>query len=324
MIRYVTRRIAYMLVTLFVIASVTFFISKMLPGTPFADDKLTPQTREQLFEKYGLDEPLYVQYAKYMINVAQGDLGNSFYFESRPVLQMILERFPVSMFIGVQAVIFGLVVGLVLGIVAALRHNTLWDTAAVVVAVIGVSVPTFVLGPILQYWLGLKLGLFPIAFFESWWHSVLPSLVLSVFVISEVARFTRSEMLEVMGQDYITLAKAKGLSGLAVILRHVLRNSLIPLVTVLAPLTIYLVTGTLIVEQIFSVPGIGEQFVTSVFVSDYSMILGTTLFFSVFFILALLIQDISYGIIDPRIRVAGEGAAAGVTAGDGGDGGGEG
>jgi oligopeptide transport system permease protein len=305
MIRYVARRVVYMLVTLFLIASITFFISKMLPGTPFADPKLTPQVREQLFEKYGLDEPLYVQYAKYMVNVAQGDLGNSYFFESRPVSQMILERAPISAFIGVQAVIFGVVVGLVLGIVAALRHNTLWDTSAVVLAVIGVSVPTFVLGPVLQYWLGLKLGLFPVAFFESWWHSVLPSLTLSVFVISEVARFTRSEMLEVMGQDYITLAKAKGLSGLAVIVRHVLRNALIPIVTILAPLTIYLVTGTLVVEQIFAVPGIGEQFVSSVFVNDYTMILGTTLFFSVLFVIALLIQDISYGIIDPRIRVHG-------------------
>jgi oligopeptide transport system permease protein len=305
MIRYVARRAVYMLITLIVIASVTFFISKLLPGTPFADDKLTPQVRQQLFEKYGLDEPVYVQYAKYMANVAQGDLGNSFYFESRPVLQIIMERLPISMFIGLQAVIFGLVIGLVLGIVAGLRHNTLWDTAAVVLAVLGVSVPSFVLGPILQYWLGLKLGLFPIALFESWMHSVLPSLALSVFVVSTVARFIRTEMLEVMGQDYITLAKAKGLSSLAVIVRHVLRNSLIPLVTVMAPLTVYIITGSLVIEQIFAVPGIGDQFVDSIVVSDYSMILGTTLFFSVMFILALLIQDILYGIIDPRIRVSG-------------------
>jgi oligopeptide transport system permease protein len=305
MIRYVARRAGYMLITLFVIASVTFFISKMLPGTPFADDKLTPQIRQQLFEKYGLDEPVYVQYAKYMANVAQGDLGNSFYFESRPVLQIIVERLPISMFIGLQAVIFGLVIGLVLGIVAALRHNTIWDTGAVVLAVLGVSVPSFVLGPILQYWLGLKLGLFPIALFESWMHSVLPSLALSVFVISTVARFIRSEMLEIMGQDYITLAKAKGLSGLAVIVRHVLRNSMIPLVTVMAPLTVYIITGSLVIEQIFAVPGIGDQFVDSIVVNDYSMILGTTLFFSVMFIIALLIQDILYGIIDPRIRVSG-------------------
>jgi oligopeptide transport system permease protein len=304
-VRYVTRRVVYMFITLFIITSVTFFISKLLPGTPFADDKLTPQIRQQLFEKYGLDEPVYIQYAKYMANVAQGDLGNSFYFESRPVLQMILERAPVSAFVGVQAIIFGLIVGLVLGIVAALRHNTLWDTLAVVVAVLGVSIPSFVLGPILQYWLGVKLGLFPIAFFDSWWHSVLPSLALSVFVVSTVARFVRSEILEIVGQDYITLAKAKGLSALTVIARHVLRNALIPLVTVLAPLTVYLITGTFVVEVIFAVPGIGEQFVTSIQVNDYSMILGTTLFFSTFFIIALLIQDILYGVIDPRIRVAG-------------------
>jgi oligopeptide transport system permease protein len=305
MIRYVARRLVYMIIALFIIISVTFFISKALPGTPFANPRLSPQVREQLFEKYGLDEPLHVQYVKYMLNVAQGDLGNSFYFEGRPVSQMILQRLPVSAFIGIQAVIFGLVIGMVLGIVAALRHNTFWDTLAVVVAILGVSVPSFVLGPILQYWLGLKLGWFPIAFFESWIYSVLPSLALSVFVISTVARFVRTEMLEVMGQDYVTLAKAKGLSGLAVILKHVLRNAIIPLVTVMAPLTIYIITGSLVVEQIFAVPGIGEQFVQSVVVNDYSMILGTTIFFSVLFILALLIQDIMYGIIDPRIRVAG-------------------
>jgi oligopeptide transport system permease protein len=305
MVRYVARRIVYMFIALFIIVSITFFISKALPGDPFNDPKLTPQIRQQLFEKYGLDEPLYVQYVKYMANVAQGDLGNSFFFNSRPVTQMILARLPVSAFIGIQAVLFGLVIGMVLGIVAALWHNTIWDTLAVVIAIIGIAVPTFVLAPVLQYWLGLKLGWFPVAFFESWIYSVLPSLTLSVFVVSTVARFMRTEMLEVIGQDYITLAKAKGLSGLAVIVRHVLRNAMIPLVTVLAPLTIYIITGSLVVEQIFAVPGIGDQFVQSVVVNDYSMILGTTIFFSVLFILALLIQDILYGIIDPRIRVAG-------------------
>ena len=305
MIRYVARRLLYMVAALFIIVTVTFFISKALPGDPFNNPKLSPEVRHQLYEKYGLDEPVYIQYVKYMANVAQGNLGNSFYFQGRPVTQMILQRLPVSAFIGVQAVIFGLVIGMVLGIVAALWHNTLWDTLAVVVAIIGVSVPSFVLGPILQYWLGLKLGWFPIAFFESWIYSVLPSLALSVFVVSTVARFIRTEMLEVMGQDYITLAKAKGLSGVAVILKHVLRNAMIPLITVMAPLTIYIITGSLVIEQIFAVPGIGEQFVQSVIVNDYAMILGTTIFFSVLFILALLVQDIMYGIIDPRIRVSG-------------------
>jgi len=305
MLRYVVRRVVYMFITLFVIITVTWFISQLLPGTPFADEKLSDEARARLLAKYGLDEPLLVQYGKYMINVAQGDLGNSYYFEGRPVTEIILARLPVSAFLGFQAVLFGLVTGLVLGIVAALRHNSIWDSGATVLAVLGVSVPSFVLGPILQYWLGVKLGWFPIAFFESWWHSVLPSVALSVFVIATVARFIRAEILEVMGQDYTTLAKAKGLSGLAVVMRHVLRNALIPLVTVLAPLTIYIVTGSLVIEQIFAVPGIGEQFVRSIVVSDYAMILGTTIFFSVLFILALLIQDILYGIIDPRIRVAG-------------------
>jgi oligopeptide transport system permease protein len=305
MLRYVATRVVYMFAALFIIISVTWFISKLLPGTPFADQKLTPESRAQLFDKYGLDEPWPVQYGKYMLNVAQGDLGNSYYFQSKPVTEIILARLPVSAFIGIQAIVIGLIIGLVLGIIAALRHNSVWDSGATVLAILGVSVPSFVLGPILQYWLGVKLGWFPIAFFESWWHSVLPSLALSVFVIATVARFIRAEMLEVMGQDYTTLAKAKGLSELAVVMKHVLRNALIPLVTVLAPLTIYIITGSLVVEQIFAVPGIGEEFVRSVVVSDYAMILGTTIFFSVLFILALLIQDILYGIIDPRIRVAG-------------------
>ena len=250
-----------------------------------------------------------------MGNVLQGDFGNSFYFESRPVLDLILQQLPVSMFVGVQAVVFGLLIGFVLGIIAGLKHNSIWDSGAVVIAVLGVSVPTFVLGPILQYVFGVKLEILPIAFFESWQHSVLPSLTLSVFVVSTVARFIRSEMLEVMGQDYVMLARAKGLSGLAVIVRHVMRNALIPLVTVLAPLTVYLITGSIVVEQLFVVPGIGEQFVQSITVNDYSMILGTTLFFSVLFVVALLIQDISYGIIDPRIRIAGSGGDVAAASG---------
>src|SRR5215207_9937170 len=186
MLRYVAKRVVYMFVALLIIISLTWFISKLLPGTPFADQKLTPESRAQLFDKYGLDEPWPVQYGKYMLNVAQGDLGNSYYFQSKPVTEIILARLPVSAFVGIQAIVIGLVIGLVLGIVAALRHNSFWDSAATVVAILGVSVPSFVLGPILQYWLGLKLGWFPIAFFESWWHSILPSLALSVFVTASL------------------------------------------------------------------------------------------------------------------------------------------
>lgn len=304
MLRYLGRRVAYMFVVLFVIVTATWFLSKLLPGTPFADEKLSEETRAQLLARYGLDEPLLVQYARYMLNVAHGDLGNSFYFQDMPVAEIILARLPVSAFVGGQAIVIGLVTGLALGISSALRHNSVWDSGATMLAVLGVSVPSFVLGPILQYWFGVKLRWFPIAYFDSWWHSVLPSLALSVFVTSQVARFIRAEMLEVMSQDYITLAKSKGLSGSDVVARHVLRNALIPLVTMLAPLTVYIAMGSLVVERIFVVPGIGEQFVRSVVVSDYAMILGTTIFFSVLFILALLIQDILYGIIDPRIRIS--------------------
>jgi oligopeptide transport system permease protein len=305
MLRYTARRLVIMFITLFVIITATWVMSQFLPGTPFADEKLSEEARARLFAKYGLDQPLPVQYAKYMLNVAQGDLGTSYYFEGRPVLQLILERFPVSLFLGVQAVIFGTIGGLALGIIAALRHNGLLDYAAVVLSVLGVSIPSFVLAPLMQYYLGVRWQIFPIAFFESWWHSVMPSLALSVFVIAQVTRFVRAEMLEVLGQDYITLARAKGLSRLAIVLRHVLRNSLIPLVTVLAPLTIAIITGSVVIETIFAVPGIGDQFIRSIVVNDYSMILGTTIFFSVLFILAFLIQDILYGVIDPRIRVSG-------------------
>jgi oligopeptide transport system permease protein len=304
--RYLTRRIVLALVTLVIICTTTFFLMHSLPGSPFNDKKLSNDTRAQLEAKYGLDEPLVVQYATYMYNLARGDLGNSFYFEGRPVLDIIVSRLPVSAFLGIQAVVFGLVIGLVLGSVAALQHNNTWDYTTTVLAVLGISVPSFVLGPLLQYWVGVRLGWLPIAFFESWTHSVLPSLTLSVFVIATVARFTRSEMLEVLGQDYVTVAKAKGLSTLAVVVRHVLRNALIPLITVLFPLTVFLVTGSLVVEQIFAIPGIGEEFIRAIVVSDYFMIMGTTIFFSVLFMSVLLLQDVIYGMIDPRLRVAGK------------------
>jgi oligopeptide transport system permease protein len=305
MLRYLVKRTFFGFVALFVIVTATWFLMQLLPGSPFNDDKLSAEAKAQLEAKYGLDKPLLVQYGKYMTNLARGDLGNSYYYNGTPVLDIILKRLPVSAFLGVQSLVIGLVAGLLLGVAAALKHNSLWDSAAMVVAVLGVSVPSFVLGPILQYWLGVRLGWLPIAFFESWAHSVLPSLTLSVFVCAMMARFARAEMLEIIGQDYITLAKAKGLGKLAIILRHALKNALIPLITVLFPLTVFIVTGSLVVEQIFAVPGIGEQFVRAVVVSDYSMIMGTTILFSVLFILALLIQDIMYGLIDPRIRVSG-------------------
>ena len=306
MLKYTLKRLVNALVVLFIVATATWFLMQSLPGTPIRNaQKLTPEQRAQVEAQYNLDKPLPVQYALYMTDMVRGDLGDSYLYGGRPVMSIILERLPVSAFLGTQAVVIGLVVGLLLGIISALKQNSIWDSGAAFLAVLGVSIPDFVLAPLAQYWLALKLGIFPIAFFESWWHSVLPSLVLSTSIAAVVATFTRTEMLEVLGQDYVTLARSKGLSRVAVVVRHVLRNSMIPIVTIMVPLTAALITGTLIVETVFSVPGIGEQFVRSIFDKDFPVIMGTTMLFAVFFVASYLIQDILYGIIDPRIRVAG-------------------
>jgi oligopeptide transport system permease protein len=306
MLKYTLKRLVNAVIVLFIITTATWFLMQLLPGSPIQNiEKLPPDQRAQVEEQFHLNDPLPVQYAVYMTGLLRGDLGDSYLYGGRSVTSIIMERLPVSLFLGAQAIIVGLVVGLFLGIVSALKQNSIWDSGAAFLAVLGVSVPDFVLAPLAQYWLGLKLGIFPIAFFESWWHSVLPSLVLSTIIAAVIATFTRTEMLEVLGQDYVTLAKAKGLSRLAVVLKHVLRNSMIPLVTIMLPLTAALVTGTLIVETVFSIPGLGEQFVRSIFEKDFPIIMGTTILYSVFFVASYLLQDILYGIIDPRIRVAG-------------------
>ena len=306
MLKYTLKRLVNAVIVLFIITTATWFLMQLLPGSPIQNfEKLTPEQRVQVQKQYHLDDPRPVQYAVYMTGLLRGDLGDSYLYGGRSVTSIIMERLPVSLFLGAQAIIVGLVVGLFLGILSALKQNSIWDSGAAFLAVLGVSVPDFVLAPLAQYWLGLKLGIFPIAFFESWWHSVLPSLVLSTIIAAVIATFTRTEMLEVLGQDYVTLAKAKGLSRLAVVLKHVLRNSMIPLVTIMLPLTAAVVTGTLIVETVFSIPGLGEQFVRSIFEKDFPIIMGTTILYSVFFVASYLLQDILYGIIDPRIRVAG-------------------
>lgn len=303
MLRYTLRRLVNAVLILFVIITVTWFLMQLLPGTPFNDAKLTAEAKAALEEKYGLNDPILVQYGHYLLNVLGGDLGTSFQLNGQPVTGVIMQRLPVSVFVGAQAIIVGTVIGIVLGGLAAARHNSVLDRASTVVSVLGISVPSFVLAPLLQYFIAYKWGLLPVAFFSSWEYSILPSAALGVLVAATVAAYTRTEMLEVFGQDYITLAKAKGLSRVAVVARHALRNSLIPLITVIAPLAAALLTGTLVIEKVFALPGIGEQFVSSITTNDYPMILGVTIMFSVFFVLAYLLQDILYGLVDPRIRV---------------------
>ncbi|WP_163101575.1 oligopeptide ABC transporter permease [Peribacillus alkalitolerans] len=306
MVKYIGQRILYMIITLFIIASLTFFLMKLIPGTPFASaSKLPPQQLQIMKDKYGLDEPIPVQYMNYMTNLVQGDLGISFQFSNTPVTDLLVNRIGPSLQLGLQAMLVGTLIGIVLGVVAALRQNTWVDYGSTFIAVVGKSVPSFVLAGLLQYYVGLKLGWFPVLFWKGFEYTILPTIALAMFPISIAARFMRTEMIEVLGSDYITLAKAKGANYFEIAFKHALRNALIPVVTVLGPLAAGLMSGSLVVERIFAIPGIGEQFVKSIQVNDYPTIMGTTILFATLFITIILIVDILYGFIDPRIRLAG-------------------
>ncbi|QGH35627.1 ABC transporter permease subunit [Gracilibacillus salitolerans] len=307
MVKYIFQRIIYMVITLFIIATATFFLMKLLPGSPFNDlgGKMTEAQEQLLMEKYGLDEPVPVQYAKYMAGMVQGDLGVSFQYDNRSVTDIILSRLGPSAHLGAQALIIGSLLGIILGMTAAIRHNTWWDYTSNVLAVIGISIPSFVFAGLLQYYLAVQWRLFPVSFWEGPIYTVLPTIALMIFPMAICARFMRSEMLEVLGSDYIELARAKGVSNNTIMFKHALRNALIPVITVLGPMTVSLMTGTLVIEQIFAVPGIGEQFVRSINTNDYPVIMGTTMLFSVMFIVVILIVDLLYGLIDPRIRITG-------------------
>lgn len=305
--RYLVQRIGFMLVTLFVIVTITFFLMQLLPGTPFTNpEKLTNQQLLVLNAKYGLDQPLGIQYIRYLGNLVQGDLGYSFQNVGRSVSSIIGERIGPSAFLGLQALIFGAIIGLILGIVSALNHNTFFDYGSVTLAVLGMSIPSFVFAALLQYYVGVKLEWLPVALWEGYSSTILPSFALSVIVIATVARFIRSEMLEVIGQDYVITARAKGITEQHVIVRHVIRNALIPVVTMLGPLAVAIMTGTLVIEKIFAVPGLGEQFTLSIIVLDYSVIMGIAIFYSALFILVIFLVDILYGFLDPRINYKGE------------------
>ncbi|MBM7714856.1 oligopeptide transport system permease protein [Bacillus thermophilus] len=305
--KYIASRLGYMALTFLLITTFTFFLMQTLPGSPFNDERLTPEQKEVLYERYGLNEPMSVQYVKYVSNIIKGDFGVSFQFDGRPVTSIIGERIGVSAVLGAQSLAVGTIIGLLLGIVAAIRHNTVIDYGAMVVAVLGLSIPNFVLAGLLQYWVGVRLQWLPVAFWEGFEYSILPTIALAAFVVATIARFMRTEMLEVLGHEYMTTARAKGVGEVAVIFRHGLRNAMIPIITIMGPLTVSLMTGTLVVEKIFSVPGLGEQFVKSILTNDYPVIMGVTLFYSFLFILAIFIVDLLYGVMDPRIRLSGGG-----------------
>ena len=286
-----------------------FLMLELMPGSPFNDDKLSAEQVAVLEQKYGLDQPIYVRYFKYLFSVLQGDFGVSYNIASNvPITDILKTRLPTSIRLGGQAVLLGATIGLLLGLVAALKHNTIFDTIATIISVLGVSLPSYVFALALSYTLGYRLGWFPLLYDSTspFISSVLPTVALSMFSMANIARFTRTEMLEVLRSDYMLLAESKGISGPKLIIRHALRNALIPIITVLGPLIVNTMTGSLVIEKIFSIPGIGELMVRSIQQNDYNVTIALSFIYSLMYIGIMLVVDILYGIIDPRIRLSKE------------------
>ncbi|WP_313186192.1 ABC transporter permease [Lacrimispora sp.] len=305
---YILKRIVISCVTLLVILFALFILTSFLPGSPFNDERLTPEQISVLRTKYGLDKPVAIRFFRYVVNMLSGDFGTSYAISRNTPITMLLQtRLPVSFRIGGQAVMTGTICGLALGTVAALHHNTLWDTAATVISVICVSIPSYVFGLALSYCFGYKLRWLPMLYQADhpFTSSILPTASLCMFTIASISRFTRTEMLEVLGSDYILFAKSKGVNDSSLIVKHALRNSLIPVITVLAPLIVGLMTGSLVIERIFSIPGIGQLLIEGIQTNDYNVISAIVFLYSLLYIGIMLLVDILYGMIDPRIRTAG-------------------
>jgi len=306
--RYVARRILFVFITLFLIVSATFFLMKAIPGDPFTSEKEVPkEILESMKEHYGLNDPLYVQYGKYLLSVLKWDLGPSFKYKAQTVNDIINESFPVSFTLGLSALFIAISFGLILGVIAALYHNKWQDYTAMMIAVIGISVPNFILATFFQYLFAMKLNLLPVARWGTWEHIILPAFALSALPMAFIARLTRSNMLEVLHLDYIKTAKAKGLTKFVITYRHALRNALMPVITYLGPLAAGILTGTFVIERIFGIPGLGSHFVTSINNRDYTVIMGTTVFYSIVLLTLILLVDLAYGIVDPRIKLSGKG-----------------
>lgn len=304
MARYILKRIFYGILTLFLVATITFFLMKMMPGSPYANEaKMTATQKAIMNKQYGLDKPYIVQYLTYLAGAAHGDFGISFQYSNQPVSALIGARLGASAQLGLQALIVGVILGIILGSFAAMNQGTWIDSTSTVLAIIGKSVPNFVLAVLLQYYIGLKLGWFPIAGWGEAAQTVLPTLALCVGPLAETARFVRTEMVDTLSSDYVELGKAKGLSRVEVIRKHTLRNSMIPLVTLIGPYAVALMTGSMVIENIFNIPGIGEQFTKSILTNDYPTIMGVSMVYTFGLVAILLITDLVYSLIDPRIRL---------------------
>ena len=304
MLKYVAKRIGLAIVTIWAVATITFFLMNMVPGGPFLSEKaISPQATAALEAKYGLDKPLFQQYLTYITDALHGDFGDSLKQRGRTVMDIILMKFPVSARLGGVSVLVSLLIGIPLGCIAALKRGKFLDSLISVVATCGIAVPSFVICTVLLYFLGVNLQLLPTMGLASWKHYIMPVMALSFYPTAYIMRLMRSSMLDVLGQDYMRTARAKGLSGGVILFKHALRNAVLPVVTYVGPMLAYTVTGSFVVEKIFTIPGLGGEFIKAINGRDYTLIMGTTIFLATLILIMNVVVDIVYKIVDPRIKL---------------------
>jgi oligopeptide transport system permease protein len=302
--RFVLRRLVAVVPTLWVIVTITFFLIRLAPGGPFQSEREIPaEARAALQAKYGLDRPLGVQYLRYLGNVARFDFGPSYKFPSRSVREIVAGALPTSLELGGLAMLLALAIGIPIGALAAVRQNSALDHGPMAIAMLGVSIPNFVLGPLLVFVFALSLRWLPPALWDGPAHKILPVATLAAIYVAYIARLTRGGMLEITRQDFIRTARAKGLSERVIVVRHALRGGLLPVVSFLGPAVARAVTGSIVVEKIFAVPGVGQYFVNAAFNRDYTLVMGVVIFYAGFLILFNLLVDVAYGVLDPRVQL---------------------
>lgn len=302
--KYILKRVLLAIVTIWAVATLTFFLMNMVPGGPFLSEKaISPEATAALEAKYGLDKPLFERYLTYMKDALHGDFGDSLKQRGRSVMSIIKMKFPVSARVGGISVLVALMIGIPLGSIAALKRGKFLDSFISVVATCGIAVPSFVICTVLLYFLGVKLRVLPTMGLESAKHYVMPVIALSFYPTAYIMRLMRSSMLDVLGQDYMRTARAKGLSGGVILFKHALRNAILPVVTYVGPMLAYTISGSFVVEKIFVIPGLGGEFIKAINGRDYTLLMGTTIFLATLIIVMNVLVDIVYKIVDPRIKL---------------------
>lgn len=306
--KYILKRLGYMLLTLLAVVSITFLLVHSIPGDPFTSmvEDLPEETRQLYMEKYGFDQPLIVQYVRYIKQLLTGDLGASLRYPGRKVGEIVSQYAPVSASIGGLALGFGIVLGLTLGIVAALKQNRWPDRLVMVLALMGTAIPTFVIAAVLQYALTVTWPVFPTTGYGTWKHLVLPVTCMCVSPLASYARYMRSSVLDTAGQDYILTAEAKGVSRFHIVTRHILRNAILPCITMICVSVGGIFSGSFIIEKIFAIPGLGKYFISAINDRDYSVVLGLNVIFTGIYVTAMLLSDILLMLCDPRLRLSNE------------------